>query len=161
MAKNPLVSVERGYHVTDEKITEFHLRSAAEMHMGRSIKMPYHSKLTAVVIEDYQVIVKYTRYQAAVMSRETRYSAAWIVADIYTCIDDVWSLHDTFDAPDDTFTPHAVHEAANQHRDEREQRERRTFEGDCYRPGASRFPMDNAQRTSEGYTTERMTKHWS
>ncbi len=161
MAKNPLIQVQRGRHVIDDKTTEFHLRSACEAHMGIPIKLPYHSKLEAIVIEDWQVIVRYTRYQAAIMSRETRYTAAWVVAAIYVCVDDAWSFHDTYEAADDTFQPHAVHEAAGEHRDETEQRTRRTFEGDCHRPGASRFPMDNAERTAEGYTTHKMQKHWN
>jgi hypothetical protein len=161
MAKNPLVTVERGHHIADDKITEFHLKMAAKMHMGIPFKLPYHSKVTAVVIDDYQVIIKYYRYDATRLARETRYNAAWVVADVYACVNDEWSFHDRYEAPDDTFMPHTVHEAASQHRDEAAQRERRMFEGDCYRPGASRFPMDNAQRTAEGYTTPQMERHWS
>lgn len=36
----------------------------------------------------------------------------------------------------------------------------REFARMCYRPGTSNFPMDNHQRTQEGYTTARMARHW-
>lgn len=48
-----------------------------------------------------------------------------------------------------------------------EWREQVTFERDCYRPGASRFPIDSYQRVLEGsdcgegsYNPPKMDKHW-
>lgn len=161
MAVNPLVQVARGMHKASNELTEYHLRSAAQMHMGQPVKIPYHSKVTAIVVDDDRLVVKYVRYIVDPRARESRYEAAYVVADVYTCTGGQWSRTDTFEAVDATFRPHAVHEGPGQVRDEHEQRTRRIYEGDCYRPGASRAPMDNAARTAEGYTTERMQKHWS
>jgi hypothetical protein len=160
MAANPLVQIARGVHKVSDEVTEYHLRSAAQMHTGLRIELPYHSKLEAVIIEDDQMVVKYTKYRATILARETRYDAAWVVADVYTRDAGIWSRTDRFEADDVRFRPHAVHEAATEHRDERQQRERRIFEADCYRPGGGRSPLDNADRTAEGYTTKAMERHW-
>lgn len=161
MAKNPLISVQHGRHgLVEHELTPSQLIGAVEAHMGIKVRLPFHSKADSILIEDDRVGVSYIKYDVTVLSRETRYNGAERVLDVYTHDAGVWSRTDRFSAIDDTFTPHAVHEAATEHRDEAAQRQRRMFEGDCYRPGASRFPMDNAQRTAEGYTTTKMERHW-
>lgn len=160
MPTNPLVQIARGMHKVSIEVTEHHLRAAAEMHMGRKLHMPFHAEVRAIIVEDERLVVQYTRYMADMRTRETRYQAAYTVADVYTRDAGVWSRSDQFEAIDDTFRPHAVYEAAGEHRDETAQRARRLHEGDCYRPGGGRFPMDNAARTAEGYTTAKMERHW-
>jgi hypothetical protein len=165
MPDNPLitvtVTVALGSHRPSDTLTPYQILAAIEAHIGATIRLPHHSKLIGAVIEEERVAILFTKYEAQVMARETRYASADKVLHTYTRADGMWSRSDVFTVPDDTFTPHVVHESAGVHRDEHEQMRRRTFEGDCYRPGTSKAPMDNAARTAEGYTTLKMEKHWS
>lgn len=160
MAVNPLVKVEHGRHGVEHDLTSAQLMAAAEAHIGIKIKMPFHSSVDSILVEPDRLGVSYIKYDVTVMSRETRYNAAERVLDVYTNDAGVWSRTDRFSAPDGTFQPHAVHEAAGEHRDEDQQRARRIYEADCHRPGGGRFPLDNADRTAEGYTTKAMERHW-
>jgi len=42
----------------------------------------------------------------------------------------------------------------------KERAEKREWEGMAYRVGSKSSPMDNAERTAAGYTTDAMTRHW-
>lgn len=161
MSTNPLIQVERGMHKVSHQLTEHQLLAAAEMHIGSAIRLPFESKVKALIVEDHRMVLQYTRYEVGRLARESRYTAAYTVADVYTRDAGVWSRTDRFEAADEAFQPHAFHESGTPHRDETEQTTRRTFEADCHRPGGGRAPLDNADRTAEGYTTKAMERHWA
>lgn len=161
MAVNPLVQIARGMHKVSSQLTDRQLLAAAEMHIGTTIRLPFEAKVKALIVEDDRMVLQYTRYEVSRLARESRYAAAYTVADVFTRDAGVWSRTDRFEAADEAFRPHAVHESGRAHRDEIEQAARRTFEGDCHRPGTSKSPMDSAERTSEGYTTDKMARHWA
>lgn len=161
MPTNPLVQIARGTHKVGPALTALQLKAAFEMHVGGKVRLPIHADIQAIIIEDDRAVIKYTRYEADVRARETRLNAATIVADVWLRGDTGWGRHTSYEAPDASFRPHAIHESGGHLRDENEQRARRTFEGDCYRPGTGNFPLDNAERTAAGYTTSKMEKHWS
>jgi len=161
MPTNPLVQIARGMHKVSNELTAHQLLAAAEMHIGYPVRLPFHSKVEALIVEDERMVLKYTKYTADIRARETRYDAACVVADVFTRDGGVWSRTDRFEAADVRFQPHAVHESGNEHRDENEQTIRRAYEASCHRPGGGRTPLDNADRTADGYTTDAMVKHWS
>lgn len=161
MAYNPLVAVLTGTHAVSPTVTRYHLLSAFEMHIGEAVRLPQGSEVECIIIGEDQATIKYRRYERQVMSRETRLHGAYIVAEVWLRGDTGWGRQFKHEMADESFRPHTIHEAGTPHRDEAEQRTRRMFEADCHRPGGGRFPLDNADRTAEGYTTDRMVKHWS
>lgn len=161
MAINPLVKIEHGRHGVEHDLTPHQLLAAAELHIGMSIRLPFHSSVDNILVDEDRLGVSYIKYTVDVRTHETRYTGAERVLDVYTRDAGRWARTDQFRSADDTFQPHAVHESGRTHRDEAEQTTRRTFEGDCHRPGTSKSPMDNAERTAEGYTTDKMARHWA
>lgn len=61
---------------------------------------------------------------------------------------------------DDTFKPYIEHKIGRIETPA-EYRDRRRWEGDQYRVGSSRTPMDSAYRVTLGHTTDAMTDYWN
>jgi hypothetical protein len=168
MPTNPLVSIKLGRHDAGPKLTGGQLLAAAELLIGRPIRLAPGSSVDTIVVSDSELVVKYTHYDRVVMARETRVNGAYTTVrawylDLVTNEGDrpVWMTGDTHTAAHEDFQPYVIHESASAVRDVAEQVARREFEATCHRPGSGGNPMDNADRTAEGYTTSQMKKHWA
>lgn len=158
--RSTLINITRGVHTADEH-TPAQLHRAAELHMGMRIRLPFHSTIDAILISDTQCVVRYTRYEARILARETRLENAWKVADIYSLTGDEFEFDTCHSAEDETFTPCVIAEDSKPAQAISAYHARRAFEAECHRPGTPNAPLDNAERTAEGYTTEPMRKHWA
>lgn len=61
---------------------------------------------------------------------------------------------------DDTFEPYTEHKIGRIETPE-EYRARRIWEGEQYRVGSAKSPMDSAYRVTLGHTTDAMTNYWN
>ena len=161
MAINPLVCIKQGTHTASKDLTGAQLLAAAEMHIGHKIRIQSGCEVDTIRVTDNELLVKYTRYTQTVATRETRRTGAHTVLMVWNLVADAWLAAEPYEAAQPDFTPYVIHESGAPVRDEAEQATRRDYEAACHRPGTGSQPMDNADRTAEGYTPESMRRHWA
>jgi hypothetical protein len=163
MGTNPLIQVARGTHEVSPITTKYQLLAAAETHIGQRVVLPKASDILAIKVEDDVLLIKFVRYDFRQMSSEVRFLAAYTVLRQWhrTPGQGYWAREDDFEVEQDDFQPVTIPEHGRTITTPAEWHAKRVWEADCYRPGTATQPMDNAARTSEGYTHDKMARHWS
>lgn len=163
MGINPLIQVARGTHEVSPIVTKYQLLAAAETHIGQRLALPKASDIKVIKVEDDVLLVKFVRYDYRVMASEVRFSAAYTVLRQWhrTSGQGYWVREDDIEMEQADFQPVTIPEHGREIRTPEEWYAKRTWEADCYRPGTLSSPMDNADRVAEGYTTEKMARHWA
>lgn len=161
MAINPLFTVNRGTHEASALVTPAQLLAAGEAHIGQKIRLPVFAEVQTIVVGDDSLVMKFYRFDRKVSARETTTNAAYTCLWSFYLVAGAWVPGDTFQSEQADFVPYTVPDSARPVRDENEQAVRRAYEAACHRPGTGSAPMDNADRTAEGYTTDSMRKHWA
>lgn len=163
MGTNPLIQVARGTHEVSQITTKYQLLAAAETHIGTRVVLPKASDILAIKVEDDVLLVKFVRYDFKQMSSEVRFTAAYTVLRQWhrTPGQGYWAREEDIEMQQADFQPVTIPEHGRTIRTPEEWFAKRIWEADCHRPGTLSSPMDNADRVAEGYTTDKMARHWA
>lgn len=121
---------------------------------ARKLQLRPCDSILTYSITDWRVVISVRVPQVVETRRETRYVGAVIRMMIFSrpefdyCAP--WS-YEKIEVPDPDFVPYTDH-MMGRIESPAEYAERRRWEGDQYRVGVSRFPMDSAARAAQGYS---------
>jgi hypothetical protein len=132
--------------------------------LGMPFVLPRYATIESVTIEDEKVGVVLTIFEVTETKRELRFRKRgtrlmhWTL-DCTGEYESGWK-YDSLTFWHDDFTPY-TELVLGRVETPKEYYERRVWEGNVYRPGSDKTPLDSAARVTEGYTTESMTKYWN
>lgn len=129
------------------------------------IMLRAYEEVVSFGVDSGQAVIVLRRYSVQETTGQLRYMKSGLVLRYFDSVSDEYGMPAWREAPplltwDSDFTPYVV--AKFNGRTFAEDREKELWARDCHRPGASRFPMDNFDRTAAypSMTTEPMTQHW-
>lgn len=130
--------------------------------LGTAWVLPHHATITKLEITDESVTVVLDIYEVRETVRETRFIKHGVRLLNWTSSSDSYFgwKYTTMTAWDDDFKPFTEHKVGRIETPA-EYMERRRWEGEVYRPGSDRSPMDSAYRVTLGHTTDAMTNYWN
>jgi hypothetical protein len=130
--------------------------------LGSAWNLPHHATINEVIIEAEKVTVNLTVFEVEETVREDRFKRKGMRLLEWTSSPDSlfgWK-YQTITLWDESFVPYAEHKVGRIE-SVKEYMDRRKWEGEVYRPGSERSPMDSAYRVTLGHTTTQMERYWN
>jgi hypothetical protein len=133
-------------------------RLYVETHFRHRLK-PWET-VRSFQITDKSIAVTIETYEVKILVREDRYERKGIRALMFDrTADGGWKLSMDYTAWDDNFESY-VYEKFGRRKTVDEFHAQREWEKLCHRPGTPSNPLDSYSRVLEGYTTDKMERHF-